>query len=280
VVVKLILLSGLTPIAVATFRFLCASALFLVALVLIRWKNPNYQLRINVKDIGRLLFLALTGVTFFFTIQYTGVHLAGASIAAIFVCLLSPIVITVLSTRIFKDHLTRKQVLGVTVAAAGTFLTIIGGTYEFSFNETFFRGSLLLLCTPFLWAAYTLAGKKMMEKYDAFLVVSYVSLLGGLLLLPFSLFENSLWFISLLTLQEWLALLYLSVACSMVGYFIWFYLLKQLNASVVSSFLFAEPLVTVIFACVFVGEVLTPPILVGAFLICGGVYLVAKRSDS
>jgi len=277
VVVKIALEEGLTPVAIATFRFLIAGGLFLVALLFKKNRERDYRLLVERKDASTLLFLALTGVTFFFTIQYTGIQMAGPSIAAIFVCLLSPIFIAVLSTRIFKEHLMKKQIFGIGLAVAGAFVVITGGALSFPGNREFFLGSLILLSTPVLWATYSLVGKKIMEKYDPFLVVAYVTMLGGLCLIPFSLVENSLHQIFTMSLYGWLAILFLSLTCSLLGYYIWFYVLKRVEAAVTSSFLFAEPLVTVLFAVTFVGEELSLSIFAGGLLIFIGVYLVTTR---
>lgn len=277
VVVKIALGEGLTPVAIATFRFLIAGGLFLATLLFKKNKERDYRLLVEKKDVPTLLFLALIGVTFFFTIQYTGIQMAGPSIAAIFVCLLSPIFISVLSARIFKEHLMKKQIFGIGLAVAGAFIVITGGTLNLPGNREFFLGSLLLLSTPVLWATYSLLGKKIMEKYNPFLVVAYVTVLGGLCLIPFSLAENSLHQIFTMSLYGWLAILFLSLTCSLLGYYIWFYVLKQVEAAVTSSFLFAEPLVTVLFAVTFVGEKLSLSILAGGLLIFIGVYLVTMR---
>ena len=277
VVVKIALREGLTPVAVATSRFLIAGGLFLAILLFKKKQERNYRLLVEKKDAPTLLFLALSGVSFFFATQYTGIQMAGAVIAAIFVCLLSPILITVLSTRIFKEHLDKKQIFGIGIAATGTLTVITGGASIFQGNKEFFFGSLILLSTPALWTAYSLLGKKIVEKYNPFLVVAYVTVLGGLGLVPFSLAENSLQKIFTMSLNSWLAILFLSLTCSLLGYYIWFYVLKQVGAAVTSSFLFAEPLVTVLFAVTLIGEEITLSILTGGLLIFTGVYLVTKK---
>lgn len=280
VVVKATLGEGLTPIAIATFRFLVAGGLFVAALVLIKSRNPSYTVLVGGRDFLRLLILALSGVTFFFAVQYTGIQLAGASIAAILVCLLSPIIISVFSARMFKEHLMKKNILGIGIAAAGTFTVITGGTLSIQeANSNFLLGSVILLFTPLMWAAYTLMGKKIMEKYDPFLVVAYVSILGGFCLVPFSLAENSFHQVLVMNINEWSAILYLAFTCSLLGYFIWFHVMTQVKAAVASSFMFAEPLITVVFATIFVpeNEGITLFTVAGGLLIFVGVYLVTKR---
>jgi len=277
VVVKIVLREGLTPIAVATFRFLIAGGLFFVAVLLKRKATAHSRLLVERREIATLWLLALSGVTFFFIAQYTGIQMAGAATAAIFVCLLSPILISVASTALLKEHLNRRQILGIGIAAAGTLTVIAGGGLSYQSGSEFFIGSLVLLSTPLLWTAYTVVGKRMMGKYDPVLVVGYVSMLGGLSLIPFSLAEGSLQQILTLSLHSWFAILFLALGCSLLGYYIWFHAVRQIGAAVTSSFLFAEPLVTALLAVTVVEEELTIHILLGGLLILAGVYLVTRK---
>lgn len=277
VVAKEILRDGLTPIAIATFRFLLAGALFLPVLLLNKIRNREYRLFIERKDVPVLLLLALTGVTFYFIVQYTGIKMAGASIASITVSLLSPIVISLFSAKVLKERLTKKQVLGIGIASIGTATVVAGTTLSLGNDANFLIGSLILLLTPFLWATYTIAGKRILEKYDPLLTVAYVNIFGALCLIPFSLAENSFQGIFSLTMNEWLGILYLGSICSLLGYLIWFYVLKQISATVTSSFMFAQPLITVLLAAAFLNEDLTLPIVIGGLLIFIGVYLVGRK---
>jgi drug/metabolite transporter (DMT)-like permease len=187
------------------------------------------------------------------------------------------VLIAIFSAIIFKEHLTRRQGLGIGLAGLGTFIVITGGTLSFQGESGFFLGTLILLATPFLWATYTLLGKKIMEKYNPFLIVAYVNVLGGWFLLPFSLAQNSFHQIFALSLNVWMAILFLAVTCSLVGYSIWFYVIKQVGPVITSSFMFAEPLVTVLFAFQFAGEKLSLLILFGGLLIFAGVLLVVRK---
>lgn len=280
VVVKIVLHQGASPIAIATLRFLTAGALFTAALVANKYRDRDYTVLVDRKDLPKMFVLALTGVTFFFTAQYTGIQMAGASIAAILVCLLSPILISVFSARLFRERLMRKHFLGIGIAAVGTFAVVMGGTLSVQGSSmSFLFGSAILLSTPLMWAAYTLMGKKTMEKYDPFLVVAYASILGGLCLIPFSLAEGSFPEIVTMSISEWSAILYLAFTCSLLGYFIWFRVMNQTRAAVTSSFMFAEPLITVLFAVFFggEGENITLFTVAGGLLIFTGVYLVTRR---
>ena len=277
VVVKFGLQEGLSPMALATFRFLIAGSIMLVGLAVNKARDSGYRVSVDKGDFASLLVLALTGITFMFAAQYTGIQLAGASIAAILVCLLSPIFIAVFSARFFGESLAKKQVLGIGIAAVGAFTVIAGGTLSVSHGQNFLVGSLILLFTPVSWASYNLLGKKVLIKYDPFVVVTYVTVIGGLCLIPFGLAEQSLGEILVLSWNGWFAILFLALTCSVLGYYLWFYVLKQAGATVTSSFLFAEPIVTVLFAFLFIGEQISLFVIGGGFLIFVGVYLIARR---
>jgi len=98
-----------------------------------------------------------------------------------------------------------------------------------------------------------------------------------LFLLPFSLAENSLYLMFTMSFGAWLAILFLALTCSLMGYYIWFYVLDRVGAAVTSSFLFGEPLVTVVLAMVFIGEEASLFVLLGGALIFVGVYLVTMK---
>ena len=277
VVVKMALAQGLTPVSIATYRFLLAGGLFVLTLVFRRKRKSGSKMQIEMRDLPVFVFLALSGVTFFFMAQYTGISMAGASIAAIFVCLLSPIFIAVGSVAILKERVGRWQVLGIGLAAVGTLIVILGGSVGLQLDSSFFHGSIILLATPFLWAFYTLLGTRAVEKYDPILVLTCITVLGGVFLLPFSLAENSILLALSMSASSWLAIAYLSITCTLLGYYIWFYSVRKVGATMTSSILFAEPLVTVLLAAAFVGEQITVPIAFGGVLIFVGVYLVTKK---
>jgi drug/metabolite transporter (DMT)-like permease len=107
--------------------------------------------------------------------------------------------------------------------------------------------------------------------------VAYVNILGGLCLVPFSLAEGSFHQVFSMSISEWSAILYLAITCSLLGYFIWFHVMNQVKAAVTSSFMFAEPIITVLFATVFLNEHITVLTIGGSIAVFAGVYLVTRK---
>jgi drug/metabolite transporter (DMT)-like permease len=277
VVVKMALAEGLTPVSIATFRFLLAGGLFVVILMLKAVRKSGDRSFVKRGDLPILVSLAVSGITLFYLAQYIGIEMAGASIAAIFACFLSPIFIAIVSTAVLKERISRGQVSGIGFAAVGTLVVVLGGSVSVQSGSDFFYGSVVLLATPILWTFYTILGKRAIEKYNPILVLTYVTVLGGLLLLPFSVADGSVRLVQSMSLYSWSAIAYLSITCTLVGYYIWFYAVEKVGATVTSAFLFAEPLVTVLLAALLVDEKITVPIGIGGLLIFLGVYLVTRK---
>lgn len=279
VVAKIAFREGLTPFALATYRFLIAGALFAIVVVVNR-KTRIQMLAFNRRDAPSLVALALTGVTFFFAAQYNGIKLADASVAAIFVCFLSPIFIAITSTILLGEKMRKRQSAGVLIAAAGTIVVILSGNSSLPTGTDYFLGSIILLMQPILWTIYNLIGTKILNRQSPVLVAAYVNILGGLFLVPFSYSEGSLSEIFTMSTYGWFAILFLSITCSLLGYYLWLRVVAGVGATVTSSFLFAEPLITVIFAMTFAGETINASVVFGAALIFLGVYLVTRKRAS
>ena len=62
-----------------------------------------------------------------------------------------------------------------------------------------------------------------------------------------------------------LAILFLGVGCSGLGYLFWYAALERIDASQVAAFLYIEPLVTVVAAVALLGESVAVSTLIGGF---------------
>ena len=79
-----------------------------------------------------------------------------------------------------------------------------------------------------------------------------------------------------LTLNGWLGILFLGVACSGFAYIFWYDALQAIPATQVGAFLYLEPLVAVIIAAIVLNESILLASLVGGSTILLGVWLVNR----
>ncbi len=73
---------------------------------------------------------------------------------------------------------------------------------------------------------------------------------------------------------SWLALLYLIVFGSLIGFSAYVWLLRSAPLSLVSTYAYVNPVVAVVLGAIFIGESLTPRIVIAGSIILAAVALI------
>lgn len=246
------------PLSIALYRFFIASITYLIIDIYLKIfrkgniiKNVEKKDKFSKNDVILIVLASFTGVSFFFFAQYSAIQLIGPSLPALFVCLLAPVVITLLALIFFNEDLNSRKVIGFIIASFGGFLLITGGNLKtLSPKDPNFIGYLFALITPFLWAIYSTLTKKIGEHYSNFVILKYIAYLGTIELLFFVLITNEfIIFISnVFNVILLLCGLYVGILCYILGYYIWQKSQLTLKSSKVASFLYVEPFITLLFS--------------------------------
>ena len=72
-----------------------------------------------------------------------------------------------------------------------------------------------------------------------------------------------------------LNLVFLSIFCSCIGYIVYIYCLKQLGATIITTYINLQPIMSLIAAAVILNEVITVWQVIGCTIIIIGVTLVS-----
>jgi drug/metabolite transporter (DMT)-like permease len=104
-------------------------------------------------------------------------------------------------------------------------------------------------------------------------------MLGGAVLLALALVTGEMHPFPHIPLRAAVALLYLIVGGSLVGFTAYVWLLARMPASRVASHAYVNPLVAVALGYFVAGEEITPRMLVAAALVVASVFLILKRSS-
>ncbi len=275
------------PMSLALTRFLIVSLVFIIidTYLFINRKiqiNKIEERKVKVFYTKRewiyIIIASFCGITFFFVIQYSAIGLIGPSLPALFVCLLSPVLITVLALIFFKEKLTSIKVIGFIIATVGGFLLVTGGDFKTLTLETpNFIGYLYALITPLLWAIYTIVTKKISKEKSNLITLKYIAYFGTVELFIFVLVNNELLiFIHNLTnIVVLISGIYLGIGCYIVGYFIWQKSQKELKSSKGASFLYIEPFLTLIFSMLLNrAETILIWNIVGGFIVLAAVLII------
>ncbi len=196
--------------------------------------------------------------------------------AASLLIALNPLITLLLAVRFLGEPFTRRRLLGTVVTFIGLALVILlgrvggsGGTWIAIDKLPY---ALLVLGGPLSWAAATVIIKPALKDHSP-LAFNFVSLaIGGLPLLllidrPFVRLVLSL------SLLEYGAGAFLSLACTILAYTLWNIAVKHWHASNVSLFVYLNPPLTAIFTYLFFGIGITYYFFVGGSVMLTGILL-------
>lgn len=261
---------GSSPTMIAMARFIVASSIFVGYLLLKRPKG------LAKADRRMFLSLAFIGIGVYYIFQYYGVKFAGASISSIIVMLLCPVSIFAISVFKYKEKVTTGEKVGLALSAVGCFLVITDGSFSFASNLEVIVGGLFGVVCAVFWAVYTVAGTKVVKKYDPMTSTAYITILGTLMLAPFAATDMAVTGQSFQP-SFFLAALYLGVLCTVIGYVFWFKALTALDARTTGSMLYFEPIVTVVLAWIVFGEMIGWVSAVGSAVTVLGVVILSRK---
>lgn len=262
------LLLPIVPAAViVTLRMVVASVAFFLAHRMIRGSVPRTGadwLRFGLLGVlggAGNQFLILSGLT-----RTTAVN------AAILIPMI-PIFTVVFGWALGRDRPSALKWGGVAVAAAGTVYLI--GPDRVSLASDVAVGNLLVLAGMAFNALAFLLSKQMLERYAPVTVAFCLSITGLLGVLPLGLGAASGVRPEQLSTGLTLWLVYMVVFPTTVTYFLNLWSLKRASPTLVTSFIYLQPLFTTAVApLVLSGESLTARLLVAGLLIFLGVGLV------
>lgn len=267
-----VVLETLTPILLATLRFTLASLVF-APLIIQESRNGSV---LDGRDLRELTLLGFMSVSIYFWLQYTGVRYAGAGVSALLVVGSVPILTGIVSSFLLREGMGAGKILGVALGLLGVALITVPGLFVDEVDWNFYVGVLCLLGNAICWSLYSTLSRRLMKRVGRpALVTAYVTLFGAVGLLPLSLFSD--WsLVGSLDSAQWANVLYLSLVCSVLGYFLWNFALLRLEAVKAAVWLYLEPVAA------FVGEALVfgvfpgPATLGGSVVVLAGALLVNR----
>lgn len=259
-----IVLTTLSPILLATLRFIIASFIF-VPIIL---SNSNQGGVPPYRDLLELAALGFLSISVYFWLQYTGVKLAGAGFSALLVVGLIPILTGLSSTVLLRERLTSVKTLGTAVGLLGVAMITVPGLLIENVDWRFYIGVTCLLGNAVCWALYSTLSRRLMKRIrKPPLVTAWITVFGTLVLIPMSLTSD--WSrVGLLTPLQWSSVIFLALICSGLGYFLWNFALSRLEAVKAAVWLYLEPIVA------FIGETIILDATPGVTTILGGIIII------
>lgn len=264
-------LQTLSPVLLATLRFIIASLIFSPILIRGRLRGNKPV----ISDLKDMAVLGVLSISIYFWLQYTGVQYAGAGVSAIIVVGFIPILTGLASSIILKELFDRKRMLGVGLGFSGVALITLPNLMV-SVNTRFFIGVACLLGNAVCFSMYSTLSRKLLKKYsEPAIVTSYVTVFGTVALIPLSITSD--WsLIWTLTQSQWIAVLFLASICSGLAYFLWNYALSRIDSVQAAVWLYLEPVVAFIGTFLLYGSIPDALTVTGGMLVLFGAALTSR----
>lgn len=158
---------------------------------------------------------------------------------------LTPIWSAVLAALFLGESFGPRKVFGLLLGMIGALLVVTRGELShrvLALPST--RGDLLILASTVNWAIYTILGRDTLKR------------VGSARAITAAMFAGWQEYRSLSSTSV-IAIVFLGIGCSGLGYLLWYAALERIEASQVAAFPYLEPLVTLAAAVALLGESVT-----------------------
>ena len=266
---------ALSPTLLAAVRFSIAALFFVVPLI-----QAVLRRKVSRRDLLRMAVLGQITFSLYFWLQYTGVQETNASISSILVVGLIPVVTAFLAQFIGKERLRWRNVFALLLGFSGVVIIVLQKPLAVTLASGFLFGAFCLVSNAFAFAVYSTLSKRWMAHTSPLVMTGGTMLSGavGLLLLSLLAPVGNNWSAILhLDAIQWLALLFLSVVCSILAYLAYNMALTRIEASRAAVYIYFEPVVAVLFGVTLLGEPLSWQVIVGAGAIAGSIGVVTLK---
>lgn len=264
-------LGGFLPGVFLIYRFLISSIIAICFFIFFGIKLP--------KDKKTLTFVLING--FLLSTVDLGLLFLGANkttaIDSNIISAMSPVVVAIAGVLFLKERVTKRESLGLLVALAGTFITVIepivnGGGF------VGLEGNLLIFAHILVGATTAVIAKKLLRNgVDAITATNMSFIVGFVTTLPIVLFYYPLGeLVSMIALAPFnyhLGVFYMAAISGTLAYILWHRAEKSIEVSEVGLFAYLYPIFGVPLSLLWLGERVTLPFVIGCIVIATGVFL-------
>lgn len=260
-------LDALSPWHLTLYRFAVAALPF--ALILAFSGLPRF----TRAEWPRVVLVSIGSVALYhFALNYgeTAVTAGAASL----IVATGPVWTALVSAAWLGERITRPKVAGIVVAFAGVVVLVVLGAGE-TLGVRYAFGALVALAAPVTWAFVSVASKPLVAAHGPVRFSASTTLLGTLFLLPILLLgPGPLWHVPT---QVALAVLFLGILATVVGYLGFNYGLSHLTPTETMAYVYLNPAFALLWSRILLGETPGVATLAGGALVLAGVALINWR---
>lgn len=261
-------LRDLSSPSLSLLRVAGAAALFLVL------QRVLVGERVRTRgDYARLALYALFGVVANQLLYITALTMTTATAAQTIVAA-GPALTLLTAILLGREEASALKWTGIALAASGA-LFLVG----LGFGSASALGNLLVLLNVAAFSVYLVISRDILRRYNELTVITWVFVFGTVGIFPWGAGALVDEFAGVST-ATWLALAWIILIPTVAAYYLNVWALKRAEASVVSVFVYLQPVLTALLAAPLLGERPSPRMIPAGLLIFAGVAVTAWASRS
>lgn len=188
----------------------------------------------------------------------------------------TPILVMLIASIYLKEKITRNKIIGITLGLAGALMIILMNE-NIQFASETFMGDFFVLINALSYGLYLVLVKPLMNKYSPITVTKWVFLFGFMLVIPFSLEQVSEIEWNRFSSDIYWKVFYVLFATTFLAYYLNIIALKKASPSLVSFYLYIQPLLATIYAVFMGSDKITWLKVCAGMLLVLGVYLISMK---
>jgi drug/metabolite transporter (DMT)-like permease len=256
---------GVTPVALTMARMVGAAVFFQVLTGAI-WRRTRVPT--TAREQAALAGLALLGIVLNQSLFLIGLRLTSAFSAALLGVTI-PVFTAALAILFRQERANARTALGLALAVAGVVWLI--GIHAVD------PGAIIIALNCLSYSFYIILSRRLIQRLGALTVITWLFTWGAILFAPFgarSLAEAAPGFTS----RAWVLVAFVVLVPTIIAYVANAWALGRSSATLVTIYIYMQPLIAALLAWVQLGQGLSERMIVATALIFAGVTIVATRS--
>ncbi len=261
----------ISPFGFILLRVLGAAILFWIASIFVKHE------RIERKDWPRLIACSFLGMVINMLAFFKGLELSTPVNSSVIITI-SPIIVFIFSAILLKEKIKLIRSAGILFGFVGALILVLYTSKTGLNAPNIPLGNILFIVNSFAYGLYLVLVKPLIEKYNVINLLKWLFLLAIFMNFPVTVDEFSIVDWTNLPINEAiLPMVFVVVGTTFCTYLFNAYALRTLSPSTVSSFIYLQPIVGIIYAVSTKSDTLSLVSVIGMILIFIGIYLVTKK---
>lgn len=231
---------------------------------------------VSKRDLKKIAVLSIFGVSINQSLFIKGMALTSPISGAI-IMITSPLIVLIIGNLVLKEKITWQRISGILIGLGGAALLILTSTLASSKQDNAL-GDLFIFINALSWGTFLVLVKPLMLKYHTVTVLKWVFLFGTFILIPLG--WNGMMDVSWseITGKTWFDISFVVIAVTFIAYLMNIYSLKILSPTVVSAYIYLQPVFAAAIALYLGKDELSWQKIISALLIFTGVVLASQTT--